>query len=94
MDVAKCGVGEEWRSTGWGNKRGGAAQNLRVNWIKQILSRDSLLHCYIEREIEGLKIMVRRRMQLNNGIREKRKYRELKNEVRDRKNGENNVRYK
>ena len=60
-------------------------QRRKANWIGHILRRNCLLHDAIEGKIMDVKVVGRRRTQLLDGLRNRRRYWELKEEAEDRK---------
>ena len=57
----------------------------KANWIGHILRRNCLLHDAIEGQMMEVKGVGRRRTQLLDDLRNRRRYRELKEEAEDRK---------
>lgn len=56
----------------------------KANWVGHILRRNCLLHDVVEGRLEGTTRLGRRRIQLLDDLREKRKYWMLKEEAEDR----------
>ena len=57
----------------------------KANWTGRILRRNCLLHDAIEEQTTEVKVVGRRRTQLLDGLRNRRRYWELKEEAEDRK---------